>query len=153
MPLALDPIRFFNLIKSKYFMALATAAFIFLSAFMSAAIAQNTSEAVPLLPKDYVLLTIFFKHDESKPLGEINKELEQRNWARDFPPPGVEVESWYIMMGVGQVVTLRVPPEKVREVNRIVEQKAWGPYRTEFYLTYDYKASAKAAHEKALLGK
>jgi hypothetical protein len=111
--------------------------------------AQNAPEAVPLLPKDYILLTIFLKHDESKPLGEINKELEQRNWARDFPPAGVEVESWYIMMGVGQVVTLRVPPEKVREVNRIVEQKAWGPYRTEFYLTYDYKPSAKAAHEKA----
>ncbi len=72
---------------------------------------------------------------------------------RDFPPAGVEIESWYIMMGAGQVVTLRVPPAKVREVNRIVEQKAWGPFRTEFYLTYDYKASAIAAHEKALQGK
>ncbi|MGA7324377.1 MAG: hypothetical protein WBX25_07840 [Rhodomicrobium sp.] len=120
-----------------------------LSAEGGAARAQNAPEAAPLLSKDYILLTIFLKHDESKPLGEINKELEQRNWMRDFPPAGVEVESWYVMMGIGQVVTLRVPPEKVREVNRMIEQRAWGPYRTEFYLTYDYKASAKAAHEKA----
>ncbi len=115
--------------------------------------AQNAPEAVPLLPKDYILLTIFLKHDESKPLGEITQELEQRNWMRDFPPAGVEIESWYIMMGVGQVLTLKVPPEKVRELNRTIEEKAWGPFRTEFYLTYDYKASAKAAHEKALQDK
>jgi len=112
--------------------------------------AQNAPETAAPLPKDYILLTVFFKHDESKPLGEINKELAERNWIADFPPPGVEVESWYVMMGIGQVVTLRVPPEKVRELNRIIEQKAWGPYRTEFFLTYDYKASAQAAHEKAL---
>ncbi|MGO9461521.1 MAG: hypothetical protein ACLPWS_20455 [Rhodomicrobium sp.] len=124
-----------------------------MSAGITGVRAQGTSEAIAPLPKDYILLTIFLKHDESKPLGEIDKDLEQRNWMRDFPPAGVEVASWYIMMGIGQVVTLRVPPEKVREVNRAVEQKAWGPYRTEFYLTYDYKASAKAAHEKALQAK
>jgi hypothetical protein len=111
--------------------------------------AEAQSPSIPPLPKDYVLLTIFLKHDQSKSLSEINSILKDRNWMRDFPPPGVEVESWYVMMGIGQVVTLRVPPEKVREVNRIVEERAWGPYRTEFYLTYDYKASAKAAHEKA----
>jgi hypothetical protein len=125
----------------------------FVAAVPLQARAQTAPEASAQLPKDYVLLTIFLKHDQSKPLDQINKELADRNWARDFPPPGVEVESWYIMMGIGQVVTLRVPPEKVREVNRILEQKAWGPYRTEFYLTYDYKASAKAEHEKALQSK
>jgi hypothetical protein len=113
------------------------------------AIAQTSQETISPSPKDYILLTIFLKHDESKPLAEINKELQQRNWMRDFPPPGVEVESWYVMMGIGQVVTLRVPPDKVREVNRMVEERAWGPYRTEFYLTYDYKAAAKASREKA----
>jgi len=43
------------------------------------------------------------------------------------------------MMGIGQVVTLRVPPEKLREVNLVIENGAWGAYRTEFYATYDYK--------------
>jgi hypothetical protein len=44
-----------------------------------------------------------------------------------------------VMMGIGQVVTLRVPADKLREVNRVIESSAWGGYRTEFYPTYDYK--------------
>jgi hypothetical protein len=115
--------------------------------------AQTAPEASASVPKDSILLTIFLRHDESKTLDQINKELAERNWAHDFPPPGVEVETWYVMMGVGQVVTLRVPPDKLREVNRIIEREAWSAYRTEFYPTYDYKAVGMAAHEKALQGK
>jgi hypothetical protein len=123
------------------------------SAFLSVAgaAAQDEPQSTEL-PKDYILLTVFLKHDQSKTLDQINKELKERKWYRDFPPPGVEVESWYIVMGIGQVVTLRVPPEKLREVNRVIEQEAWSAYRTEFYPTYDYKAVAKAEHEKALQG-
>jgi len=47
------------------------------------------------------------------------------------------------MMGIGQVVTLRVPASKVRDVNVALEKTAWKAYRTEFYLTYDYKASRR----------
>jgi hypothetical protein len=42
------------------------------------------------------------------------------------------------MMGIGQVVTLRLPPEKLREVNVSIEKGAWGAFRTEFYVTCDY---------------
>ena len=38
----------------------------------------------------------------------------------------------------------------MRELNRVLEDTAWGAYRTEFYLTYDLKAVALAEHEKAL---
>jgi hypothetical protein len=96
-----------------------------------------------------VMLTIFFKHDQSRPLGELNAQLEKQGFFRAFPPPGVEVASWYVMMGIGQVVTLRLPASRLREVNRIVEDQAWGAYRTEFYPTYDYKALGLARHEKA----
>ncbi len=85
------------------------------------------------------LLTVFLKHDESKTLGAINQELKRNGWYRDFPPPGVEVVSWYVLMGIGQVVTLRVPADKLRDVNRVIESSAWGGYRTEFYPTYDYR--------------
>jgi hypothetical protein len=61
----------------------------------------------------------------------------------------VQVVSWYVVMGIGQVVTLRVPAEKLREVNRIIEDTAWGGYRTEFYPTYDYKAVAEQTHAQA----
>ena len=50
-------------------------------------------------------------------------------------------------MGIGQVVTLRFPAEKLREVNVAIEQSAWGAYRTEFYPTYDYRAIAEADHK------
>ncbi|WP_322101439.1 hypothetical protein [Paraburkholderia sp. J41] len=94
------------------------------------------------------LLTIFLKHDESKPLPKINQQLAEQGFYKAFPPPGVEVVSWYVMMGVGQVVTLRVPAGRLREVNRAIEETAWGGYRTEFYPTYDYKALAEQARER-----
>ena len=47
------------------------------------------------------------------------------------------------MMGIGQVVTLRVPASRLRDVNRAIEQSAWGAYRTEFYPTYDFKPVAE----------
>src|ERR1700692_184840 len=96
-----------------------------------------------------VMLTIFFKHDQSRPLSELNAQLERQGFYKAFPPPGVEVVSWYVMMGVGQVITLRLPASRLREVNRIIENTAWGSYRTEFYLTYDYKATGMAKHDQA----
>jgi hypothetical protein len=95
------------------------------------------------------LLTIFLKHDQSKPLPKINQQLAEQGFYKAFPPPGVEVVSWYVMMGIGQVVTLRVPAERLREVNRAIEQTAWGGYRTEFYPTYDYREAAEQARAKA----
>lgn len=96
-----------------------------------------------------LLLTIFLKHDQSRPLGELNAQLERQGFYKAFPPPGIEIVSWYVMMGVGQVVTLRLPASRLREVNRIFETTAWGTYRTEFYPTYDYKAVGIANHDKA----
>ncbi|HEY7843754.1 MAG TPA: hypothetical protein VID30_08750 [Bradyrhizobium sp.] len=107
-----------------------------------------TAPATPT-PDNAVMLTIFLKHDQSRPLGELNAQLEKQGFYKAFPPEGVEVVSWYVMMGAGQVVTLRLPASHLREVNRIFETSAWGAYRTEFYPTYDYKAIGVANHEKA----
>jgi hypothetical protein len=96
-----------------------------------------------------VMLTVFFKHDQSRPLSELNAQLERQGFYKAFPPEGVEVVSWYVMMGIGQVATLRLPASRLREVNRILENTAWGSYRTEFYPTYDYKPTGLASHEKA----
>jgi hypothetical protein len=85
------------------------------------------------------LLTVFLRHDQSKNVNEINEIVGKAGFRDKFPPSGIEVVSWYVMMGLGQVVTLRVPPARRREVNLAIEQSAWGGYRTEFYPTYDYK--------------
>lgn len=98
--------------------------------------------------KGQMLLTIFFKHDQSKTLDEINEQLKRQKFYEKFPPKDVEIVSWYVMMGIGQVVTLRFPAERLREINRVVEQSAWGGYRTEFYPTYDYKAAAIEQQKK-----
>jgi hypothetical protein len=58
--------------------------------------------------------------------------------SRASPPDGVEIVSYRIVMGMGHVITLRLPPEKLREVNVAFEKGAWGAFRTEFYPTYDY---------------
>jgi hypothetical protein len=96
-----------------------------------------------------VMITIFLKHDQSRPLSELNAQLDKQGYYKAFPPPGVEVVSWYVMMGIGQVVTLRLPASRLREVNRIFENTAWGSYHTEFYPTYDYKSVGIAQHDKA----
>lgn len=118
----------------------------------SGAVAQTTApppaNAAPTAD-NAVLLTIFLKHDQSRPLSELNAQLEKQNYYKTFPPAGVEVVSWYVMMGVGQVVTLRLPASRLREVNRAIENTAWGSYRTEFYPTYDYKPIAEQQRSKA----
>jgi hypothetical protein len=43
------------------------------------------------------------------------------------------------MMGIGQVVTLRLPGHRLREVNLAIEKTAWGAFATEFYPTYDFR--------------
>ncbi|MDR3537997.1 MAG: hypothetical protein P4L71_16000 [Acetobacteraceae bacterium] len=103
--------------------------------------AQQAPPAPAAAAQDF-LLTVFLRHDETKTLAEINEHLKQTGFFRRFPPPGIEVVSWYVMMGIGQVVTLKVPPERLREVNRVLEESAWGGYRTEFYPTYDYRQAA-----------
>lgn len=84
------------------------------------------------------LLTIFLKHDQGKTLDEIQKKLTETGFYKNFPPAGTEVESWKVVMGVGQVITLRVPPSKLRDVNVALEKMAWGSFRTEFYPSYDF---------------
>ena len=77
----------------------------------------------PGVPAGTMLLTIFLRHDESRTLDAINAHLKQTGFDKNFPPPGVEVVSWYVLMGIGQVVTLRFPAEKLREVNLVI--RAW----------------------------
>ena len=89
----------------------------------SAAVAQSGS----------FLLTVFLRHDETKTVDEINEHLKQTGWYDKFPPEGVELVAWRVLMGIGQVVILRVPAEKLRETNRVIDRPlgaATGPSST-----------------------
>jgi hypothetical protein len=136
--------------RNKSRMAIAALAGVL--AFSSGAMAQTATppaENAAPTADNAVMLTIFLKHDQSRPLSELQAQLDKQGFYKAFPPAGIEVVSWYVMMGIGQVVTLRLPASRLREVNRIMENSAWGSYRTEFYPTYDYKAIGTGLHDKA----
>jgi hypothetical protein len=122
-------------------------------AWSPGALAQNVGApqagTAAATPDNGVMLTVFLRHDQSRPLAELNAQLAKQGFYKAFPPQGVEVVSWTVAMGIGQVIVLRLPASRLREVNRVLEDTAWGAYRTEFYPTYDYKAVGLAEHEKA----
>lgn len=89
-------------------------------------------------PGSTIMLTVFLKHDQSQNIDQIQGTLAAREWWDRFPPPGVEIVSWNVVMGIGQIVTLRLPPEKLAAVNIELERSAWGVFSTEFFPTYDF---------------
>jgi len=103
-------------------------------------------EPGPLLgDKDTMLLTVFLKHDQSMNNVQRRALINESGFNDMFPPQGVEIVDHYVMMGIGQVIVLRFPPDHLRRVNLAIENGAWGAYQTEFYVTYDLAAARKAA--------
>jgi len=139
-----------SLMTGSLIAAAALAAVLMFSSGATAQTAAAPAENAAPTADNAVMLTIFLKHDQSRPLSELQAQLDKQGFYKAFPPAGIEVVSWYVMMGIGQVVTLRLPASRLREVNRIMENTAWGTYRTEFYPTYDYKAIGIGLHDKAL---
>ncbi|QFG27250.1 RidA family protein [Actinomadura sp. WMMB 499] len=84
------------------------------------------------------MLTVFLRHDQSKNLHEIQDTLGEREWWTRFPPGRSEIVSWVVAMGIGQIVTLRVPASELNLVNVELERSAWGVFETDFYPTYDF---------------
>ena len=87
---------------------------------------------------DNMLLTVLLRHDQTNNLDAVQTRLKDAQWWDRFPPPGVEVVSWTVAMGLGQIVTLRLPAAKLAEVNVELERSAWGVFRTECYPAYDF---------------
>ena len=122
-------------------MTLVTACLLLLTSIIG-----NAQEPGPLLPdKDTMLLTVFLKHDQSMNNIERRELLNAAGFNDMFPPEGVEIVDHYVMMGIGQVIVMRFPPDHLRRVNLAIENGAWGAYQTEFYVTYDLAAARKAA--------
>jgi hypothetical protein len=77
-------------------------------------VAAPPSGSATATPDNAVLLTVFLRHDQSRPLSELNAQLAKQGFYKAFPPPGVEVVSWYVAMGIGQVITLRLPASRIQ---------------------------------------
>ena len=64
-------------------------------AFSSGAMAQTApAENAAPTPENAVMLTIFLKHDQSRPLSELQAQLDKQGFYKAFPPAGIEVVSW-----------------------------------------------------------
>ena len=101
-------------------------------------IAQDQPASSAVLPdNEHILLTVFLKHDQSMNNAQRREVLDEAGFNDLFPPEGVEIVDHYVMMGIGQVIVMRFPPDQLRIVNRAIEHGAWGAYQTEFYITYD----------------
>lgn len=86
---------------------------------------------------DRLLLTIFLKHDQSMNLNEIEKIRVDQGFYENFPPEGVSVVNWFVVMGVGQMVVLELPASKLAAVNLAIERTAWKAFKSEIHPTYN----------------
>ena len=86
---------------------------------------------------DKLLLTIFLKHDQSMNLNEIEEIRTNQGFYENFPPEGVSVVNWFVVMGIGQMAVLELPASKLSAVNLAIERTAWKAFKTEIYPTYD----------------
>jgi hypothetical protein len=110
------------------------------------------SEAVGEISDGMVTITVLLRHDQSLDLDAIQTRLKEKDWWERFPPAGVEIVSWTVAMGLGQIVTLRMPPEKLPVVNLELERSAWGVFRTECHPTYDFMPVRERIRERVRNG-
>jgi hypothetical protein len=90
-----------------------------------------------------LLVTVILHHDQSKTLDEIMAHTKKTGFYRDFPPEGSELVSWVVAMSYGFIIQLRLEPAALRNLNRFMEQKAWGVFRYEVYPSYDFEPIAQ----------
>ena len=90
-----------------------------------------------------ILVTVILHHDQSKVLEEIMAHVKKTGFYRDFPPEGSELVSWVVAMSYGFIIHLRVEPDGLRNLNRFMEQKAWGAFRYEIFPSYDFTPIAE----------
>ena len=99
-------------------------------------------------PSDSIMITIMMKHHQDKNIEELREIRNKNGFLENFPPASARVINWYVMMGIGQVVTVKIPASELRNLNVAVEKSVWGAFSTEFYATYDLYPVIKEAKEK-----
>jgi hypothetical protein len=102
--------------------------------------------------QDEILLTVILRHDQSKNLDQLQSTLAERQWWDRFPPEGVTIASWTVVMGIGQIVTLRLPASRLAAVNVELERSAWGVFTTECYASYDFVPVRERIRARYLAG-
>lgn len=108
----------------------------------------QTVDRVVLEDNDTMMVTVFLKHDQSMNNDQRGELLAATGFNDNFPPEGVEIVDHYVLMGIGQVIVMRFPPNLLRWLNIVIERGAWGAFQTEFYVTYDLRAAREFAQSQ-----
>jgi len=90
------------------------------------------------IDNDSMMVTVFLRHQQENPVDSIQGRVMKQKFYEKLSQSHARVLSWNVVMGIGQIITLRFKPEYVREVNQVFESGAWGGFNTEFYPTYDF---------------
>lgn len=99
-----------------------------------------------------LMLTVVLRHHPGLTLDDVQSRMKASDWWEAFPPEGVNIVSWTVAMGFGQILTLELPPEKLPLVNLELERRAWGVFATECYPTYDFVPVRERIRERVRAG-
>jgi len=101
---------------------------------------------------DTMLLTVVMRHHAGLTLDDVQSRMKTSDWWERFPPEGVRIVSWTVAMGLGQIVTLELPPALLPVVNLELERSAWGVFKTECYPAYDFVPVRERIRERVRKG-
>ncbi|MFZ4928747.1 hypothetical protein [Chryseobacterium sp. Mn2064] len=99
--------------------------------------AQNQS-SIPYKANDSVMVTVVMRHLQENPVDSIQAKVMKQKFYQKLNKSHARILSWNVVMGIGQIMTLRFKPEYTREINQVFESGAWGGFKTEFYPSYDF---------------
>lgn len=103
-------------------------------------------------PSDLTMITIVMKHHKGLTLEDVQSKMKQSGWWDHFPPEGCRIVSWTVAMGLGQILTLELPPALLPTLNLELERRAWGVFATECYPTYDFVPVRQRIQERVRQG-
>jgi hypothetical protein len=86
-----------------------------------------------------VLLTVVLHQEDDLTVEQMRSTFEKNDFQAVFPPRGARVESWHGVLGLGHVITLRLPAHQIPEVRQDIEEREWGDIRPRLYTSYDYR--------------
>lgn len=112
-------------------------AVIFCIACASATLAGSAAQTQERNPATLVTLVLHQKKGQS--LVAFKEQIEENGFREAFPPEGVEVVSWTGALGLGHVITLRLPTYKIPDVRAVVEGRKWGEIKPKLYSSYDFQ--------------
>lgn len=105
--------------------------------FNCSLLAQSSKDSTNI-DSSSVLITIILRPNQDMSVSEIQQQMLENGFWKIFPPDGADVVSWYAVMGVGQIITVRIPAIRLSELNDALSGAAWGAYSTEVYPSIDY---------------